>query len=81
LPYSRTCQSHRNSLPRSTFSHPDAANLLSDPTWQHLWATYAELRRQAHELVQTNKVDRWRKLMVKLQDEFEADKRFFFATV
>jgi hypothetical protein len=40
-----------NSLPCSTSLSSDAANLHSDPTWQHLWATYVKLHRQAHELV------------------------------
>jgi hypothetical protein len=55
--------------------------LSSDPVWQELWSTYAELRQQAHNLIQSNKAKKWQHLISKLESEFESDKCFFFATI
>lgn len=49
--------------------------------WQDLWDTYAHLRRQAHDLIQSNKAQKWRTLLSRLHTEFDTDKRHFFATV
>ena len=65
-----------------SFQNLESLPLLgADPTWQELWSTYADLRKQAHALVQSNKAEKWRKLVSKLQSEFDSDKRHFFATV
>jgi hypothetical protein len=53
----------------------------ADSPWQELWSTYAQLRKEAHVLIQSNKADKWQNLVAKLESEFDTDKRFFFATI
>ena len=65
----------------NAFKQNHVPDLTADLVWQDLWNTYAHLRRQAHDLVQSNKARKWAGLLSKLHTEFDTDKRHFFATV
>jgi hypothetical protein len=39
----------------NNFEQGQVPNLSADPIWQDLWANYAELRRKAHDVVQSNR--------------------------
>jgi hypothetical protein len=65
----------------NTLQYDTNEPFLADFAWQELGSTYAQLRKEAHELIQSNKADKWQHLVSKVESEFDTDKRFFFATI
>jgi hypothetical protein len=63
------------------FNQASLSLLPADPIWQDLWETYADLRREAQSVIQSNKAVKWKNMLSKLQSNFENDKRHFFATI
>jgi hypothetical protein len=63
------------------FNQASLSLLPADPIWQDLWETYADLRREAQSVIQSNKAVKWKNMLHKLQSDFENDKRHFFATI
>jgi hypothetical protein len=64
-----------------TLNQASLSLLPADPIWQDLWETYADLRCEAQSVIQSNKAAKWKNMLLKLQTDFETDKRHFLATI